>query len=235
MKKSLKIIILVIVLLAVISCIYFVINFNESDNKTTTEEKKILKLMHDDTENLSDDEKNIDYTTVKINNLEPIELNSDLTEKETTYNNDYYDELKIFIDYIKNNLSIKIDGSWHFYIHLYDGDDTGYINFTYYINDEISTTKSILFIFSQNNIEEVSYSYLNEKVDEKDVIEKVNNFKNNTIQEKKTLSDDEKLIKEDIVYNYDYKLKKILYYYEVSFENSLEVIDNDYYSLYYVD
>ena len=63
-------------------------------------------------------------------------------------------------------------------------------------------------------------------------------FENNTIQEKKELKKNEEYIKEDVVYEYNYNLGKLIYgynlfYYEI-FDNE-KVINNSTVSSYFVD
>lgn len=198
-------------------------------------DKKIkLELLHDDMKNLSAESTVADYKTIDINNHETIHLNKDLIEKGIFYNDSYYKELDYFIDYIKTKFNIKLDSKWKFMIHLYDGESTGFVSFLYYLNDEIATNKSIMFFISENKVKRVTYSYLENKIDESLLINRVNNFKRNTIQEKKVLNENEKILEENVEFSYNFKLKKLIYSYNLSYEN-VDGIINDYGSVYFID
>lgn len=214
--------------------VYFVVSNNIGYEKVR--DKKIkLELLHDDMKDLSAESTAADYKTIDINNPKPIQLNNDLIEKEVFYTDSYYKDLSYFIDYIKTKFNIELDSKWQFMIHLYDGESTGFVRFLYYLNDEISTNKSIMFFISENKVKRVTYSYLENKIDESLLINKVDKFKNNTIQEKKVLNENEKLLEEKVEFSYNFKLKKLIYSYNLFYENEDGIIYDDYGSVYFID
>lgn len=213
--------------------IYSIVS-NNIDYEKARDKKIKLELLHDDMKNLSAESTVADYKTIDINNHKTIHLNKDLIEKGIFYNDSYYKELDYFIDYIKTKFNIKLDSKWQFMIHLYDGESTGFVSFLYYLNDEIATNKSIMFFISENKVKRVTYSYLENKIDESLLINRVNNFKRNTIQEKKVLNENEKILEENLEFSYNFKLKKLIYSYNLSYENADGII-NDYGSVYFID
>ena len=72
------------------------------------------------------------------------------------------------------------------------------------------------------------------KTDEDKLIKLVNDFKNNTIQEKKEFKEDEEFLKEDITYTYRYNTDELRYTYQLYFYQSFgsdiseKVINNEY-------
>ena len=92
----------------------------------------------------------------------------------------------------------------------------------------------MLLLISENKVKRVTYSYLENKIDESLLINRVNNFKRNTIQEKKVLNENEKILEENVEFSYNFKLKKLIYSYNLSYEN-VDGIINDYGSVYFID
>ena len=232
-RKIIFILLFSIGIFLLVFSIYSIVS-NNIDYEKVRDKKIKLELLHDDMKNLSAESTVADYKTIDINNHETIHLNKDLIEKGIFYNDSYYKELDYFIDYIKTKFDIKLDSKWKFMIHLYDGESTGFVSFLYYLNDEIATNKSIMFFISENKVKRVTYSYLENKIDESLLINRVNNFKRNTIQEKKVLNENEKILEENVEFSYNFKLKKLIYSYNLSYENADGII-NDYGSVYFID
>ena len=145
----------------------------------------------------------------------------------------YYDNLKIFLDYIQKNFNIEINNKWKVQINKIS-NDYGLVRFVYYINGYISTNKAITFSVNDKKVEKVYYSFINENLDESVIINKVKKFKNNIVQEKKKLNKDETLIEEKTTYDYNYRTNKITYTYCLYFQNGYGIINNDYCSIYFL-
>lgn len=174
------------ILFIVLFIILFVLFKNNISFNTKKEaknnDKTTLKLMHDDTKNLTYQETEAIVEEKKVGKIK-FKLG-----KETEYHffdkEKDYDNLKVILDYIKNNFNININNKWKYQINVISSD-YGLIKFVYYLNDEIETNKAITFEINNDIVDMVYYSYLNENIDEKDIISKVEKFKENTIQEKK--------------------------------------------------
>lgn len=197
-----------------------------SNNKIT------LKLMHDDTKDLTYQE-----TEAIVEEKEIKNMRFDLS-KETEYRffdkKRDYNNLKMILDYIQNDFDIEIDNKWKYQINIISLD-YGLIKFVYYLNEEIGTNRSIIFEINDGIVDKVYYSYINEYVNEKEIIKNVEKFKKTTIQEKKELRDNEKIIEEKITYNYNYRIGKVIYTYCLFFQNEHGSIDNSYGSTYFVE
>lgn len=202
------------------------ISDNNSNNKIT------LKLMHDDTKDLTYQE-----TEAIVEEKEIKNIRFDLS-KETEYRffdkKRDYNNLSVILNYIQNNFDIEIDNKWKYQTSIISLD-YGLIKFVYYLNEEIGTNRSIVFEINNGIVDTVYYSYINEYVNEKEIIKKVEKFKKNKIQEKKELRDNEKLIEEKITYNYNYRIGKVIYTYCLFFQNEHGVVDNSYGSTYFVE
>ena len=174
------------ILFIVLFIILFVLFKNNISFNTKKEaknnDKTTLKLMHDDTKDLTYQETEAIVEEKKVGKIK-FKLG-----KETEYHffdkEKDYDNLKVILDYIKNNFNININNKWKYQINVISSD-YGLIKFVYYLNDEIETNKAITFEINNDIVDMVYYSYLNENIDEKDIISKVEKFKENTIQEKK--------------------------------------------------
>ena len=154
-------------------------------NQENTNSKKIvLKLNHDDT-------KTLDYKDTEAIVLENkiTDMKFDLKEEIDYHFYDkekYYDNLKIFLDYIQKNFNIEINNKWKVQINKIS-NNYGLVRFVYYINGYISTNKAITFSVNDKKVEKVYYSFINENLDESVIINKVKKFKNNIVQEKKEI------------------------------------------------
>lgn len=203
-------------------------NYEDTDNNKTK-----LLIGTDETKELSEGELDSIYKTKKINSSNSVFFNDDIIEKDITYSKKYYKDLEYFISYIKSEFNIDINSKWKFRIHFYDEKSTGYIYFKYYINDEIETNKGLMFTISNNKIKEVNYYYLDEEIDESKIIDRVNEFKRNTIQEKPILKSNETIESESTIYLYYCHSNKIVYEYVMDVTDSFVVYS--YVSIYLVD
>lgn len=102
--------------------------------------------------------------------------------------------------------------------------------FIYYFNDVISTNRAITFSIQKNEIVKVSYSYLNEKVDEEKFIKKYQKFLNTYEQEKVNVLGDNYEIDGDITtYKYNYRTNRLIYTYNIFYrQKDIGIINNDY-------
>ena len=224
------------ILFIVLFIILFVLFKNNISFNTKKEaknnDKTTLKLMHDDTKDLTYQETEAIVEEKKVGKIK-FKLG-----KETEYHffdkEKDYDNLKVILDYIKNNFNININNKWKYQINVISSD-YGLIKFVYYLNDEIETNKAITFEINNDIVDMVYYSYLNENIDEKDIISKVEKFKENTIQEKKKLKNTEKLIEEKISYSYNYRLGKVIYTYCLFFQKENVTINNSIGSSYFIE
>lgn len=181
MKKIIYIFIILLCTFYILSKNYTFFHKGKEINDNILNSKMILKLMHDDTKDLTYQETEAIVEEKKVGKIK-FKLG-----KETEYHffdkEKDYDNLKVILDYIKNNFNININNKWKYQINVISSD-YGLIKFVYYLNDEIETNKAITFEINNDIVDMVYYSYLNENIDEKDIISKVEKFKENTIQEK---------------------------------------------------
>lgn len=203
-------------------------NYEDIDNNKTK-----LLIGTDETKELSKGELDSIYKTKQINSSNSIFFNDDIIEKDITYSNKYYKDLEYFIRYIKSEFNININSKWKFRIHFYHEKSSGFVYFRYCINDEIETDKGFMFTISNNKIKEVNYYYLDEEVDESKIINRVNKFKRNTIQEKPILKNSEIINNENTRYLYYCHNNKIIYEYVMNVTD--DSINNSYVSIYLVD
>ena len=230
MKKNnyiLFIVLFIILLVLFKNNIFFNTKKEAKNNDKTT-----LKLIHDDTKDLTYQETEAIVEEKKVGKIK-FKLG-----KETEYHffdkEKDYDNLKVILDYIKSNFNIDINNKWKYQINVISSD-YGLIKFVYYLNDEIETNKAITFEINNDIVDMVYYSYLNENIDEKDTISKVEKFKENTVQEKEKLKSTEKLIEEKISYSYNYRLGKVIYTYCLFFQKENVTINNSIGSSYFIE
>ncbi len=217
--KKIVIYILVVVLL-IMTTLLFTINNTTEINGKEENEKITLKLNHFINEDLEKDNIiNKNSIFIKLPSL-----------KETSYK--IYEnekELKVFIDYIRDNLKIDIDNKWKYLIHFYNENETvGMLEFIYTIK-EIDTNKVIIFYFDEGFSNEVYYKCLDEVVNEENLLKRLKTFKDTHVQEKLNFKKDEKLVEERTKYIYYYNAKKLVYSYVVYVsqgELNATIIDN---------
>ncbi|MBQ1812675.1 MAG: hypothetical protein II119_01835 [Bacilli bacterium] len=193
-----------------------------------SDKKEVLKLKSRQVLNieLEPNEPNIKKENFKYLNLPEI--------KEKQYDNDI--NLKVFTNYINKTFNIKIDSKWKVFVHYYDVNKTvGMVEF-YYTIENIDTNKSIIFNLNNGIVDIVYYKYLDKKVDEKELLNRIKIFSNKYVQEKKVLKNDEKFYDEATKYVYYYGVDKLVYSYQLFFKyGELGVINNDYGTTYIIN
>ena len=122
----------------------------------------------------------------------------------------------------------------------YFSDDlsAGMIKIIYAIEDTITTNKAAIATIENGKIVRIAYTNMEMETDEAELLERVEKFKESTIQEKKTFEEDELFLSEDIQYVYYYNLDTLVYCYQLFFYKGAgegAVINNEYASEYIID
>ena len=127
-------------------------------------------------------------------------------------------------------------------VNMYSVDDgNGMIRLNYRIKDRIDTNKSILFTISNNVINKVTFINMDFDADEDKLVNLVNGFENNSIQEKKEFAENEEFFKEDVTYTYRYNTDELRYTYQLFFYQQLgddpneKVVNNEYGTEYVIN
>ena len=235
MKRKLLICILTfIILFSITGC------GNKQNVEYNEEGKMILKLQrfNSSLEKTKEDEEYENSMVMKNETLNITGLKFDNIEKGNL--SEYEEKYSKIIEYIKSKYSNFDIQSWSIMVNMYSVDDgNGMIRLNYQIKDIIDTNKSILFIIENNVINRVTFINMNFDIDEEKLINLVNEFKNNSIQEKKEFDKNEEFIKEDVTYTYRYNTDELRYTYQLFFyqqlgDNSNEKIINNEYGTEYV-
>lgn len=211
----------------------------EQKEKTKTEEKIVLKLQKFDFDLEEDEEyensmiiknENINISGIKFENIDKGMLN----EHEEKYSK--------VIEYIKTKYANFDPSKWNIIVNIFAiNDGNGIIKFNYQIKDIIDTNKSILLTVNNNVIDRISFINMDVETDEDKLINLVNDFKKNTIQEKKEFAENEEFLKDEVTYTYRYNTKELIYTYQLYFyqqhgdnpEN--RVINNEYGTEYLIN
>ena len=200
-------------------------------NSETNSDKQLLKLWHwlDD----FDLAENIDLIEKKVS----IDLPENLEETDRTkYKSWDFDFVTAAILHDYPNI---LNENWQYNVHFYTDDkSTWIITFWYFINDEIDTNKAITCFFEEWKITTIYYTNINFTVDENNIIQRVEKFKNEHTQEKYTFKKDEEFLEETTKFSYFYNIDKLIYTYNLFFyygEGDEKVINNDIGSEYFVD
>lgn len=99
----------------------------------------------------------------------------------------------------------------------------------------------VCFVFTgctlnNNNNNSVVYKYLDGKVNEDELLNRLKVFKDTYMQEQYKLKDDEKFLEERTNYTYYYNVDKLVYSYAVFFTyGELDLINNDNGSEYFIN
>ena len=235
MKRKLLICILTfIILFSITGC------GNKQNVEYNEEGKMILKLQrfNSSIEKNKEDEEYENSMVMKNETVNITGLKFDNIEKGNL--SEYEEKYSKIIEYIKSKYSNFDIQSWSIMVNMYSVDDgNGMIRLNYQIKDIIDTNKSILFIIENNVINRVTFINMNFDIDEEKLINLVNEFKNNSIQEKKEFDKNEEFIKEDVTYTYRYNTDELRYTYQLFFyqqlgDNSNEKIINNEYGTEYV-
>lgn len=217
-----------IICLLIIVCFVFTgCTLNNNNNNNNSGGKIILKLNHRiNLEEEKEEDINRKSVSIKLGKIPE-------TSQKKYENEDYFLEVK---DYIKNNFSIELSDNWDYFVHYYDEAETmGFIEFMYKIG-EINTNKVIMLFFENNNINSVVYKYLDGKVNEDELLNRLKVFKDTYMQEQYKLKDGEKFLEERTNYTYYYNVDKLVYSYAVFFTyGELDLINNDNASEYFIN
>lgn len=209
---------------------------NNGDNGITTNEnvnnkKEVLELEDYRNNPISLNFEEDDLVKSQAINLKHTTLKEQLSTK---YNNER--EFDVLAQYIKDNFNIEINNNWKVYVHYYDTEKTsGIVEFTYSVG-EINTNRSFSFTINNSKYDKVSYKCLTENIDEKNLIDRVNIFKEKYVQEKKDLSDDEVFFEENTNYMYYINADKLIYSYTYFYKyDEAGFINNDWGTIRLID
>lgn len=225
MNKIITCAITLIMIVSLTGCI-------SNQKKQDEDSKIILKLQHFDL----DLEEDLEYENTMIIKNENINISGikfENVDKGMLY--EYQEKYKEVIDYIKTKYSDFDPAKWNIIVNMYAvSDGNGIIKFNYQIKDVIDTNKSIVLSINNNIINRISFINMDYETDEDKLIELINNFKDNAIQEKKEFKEDEEFIKDDVTYTYRYNTDELRYTYQLYFyqsfgrDTSEKVINNEY-------
>jgi len=226
MKKKILILILIITV--------FITGCNTKKELQNKENSKIiLKLQKFDDINLSDNEKYESSMVVESENINITGIDHENIDKGML--DEHQEKYSEVIEYIKKKYPSFEPKKWNIIVNMFSvNDGNGIIKFNYQIKDEIDTNKSILLTISNSVINKISFINMNFEADEDKLIKLVEEFKNNTIQEKKEFSKNEEFLSEDIKYIYHYNVDELRYTYQLYFyvkygdNTENKVINNDY-------
>ncbi len=130
-------------------------------------------------------------------------------------------------------------GNWQTTLTYYSsGLSAGIIKIIYVIGDKIVTDKAIICRIENGKIVRINYTNMEYSADEADLLSRVENFKNTTLQTKKVFEEGELFLEEETTYRYCFPADKLIYCYQLYFyeDTSLgAVINNDYFSEYFID
>ena len=215
----------------------------ESKEENKTENNKIVLKLQQFGFSLETDEKASEYENSMVIKNESINITGIKFENvDNGMLNEYQEKYSKVIDYIKSKYSDFDSTKWNIIVNIYAmNDGNGIIKFNYQIKNEIDTNKSILLTVSNNIINRISFINMNFETDEDELLRLVNDFKENTMQEKKEFSENEEFYKEDIKYTYHYNTDELIYTYQLYFYQQHgdnpedKVINNDYGTEYVIN
>ena len=209
----------------------------EQKEKTKTEEKIVLKLQKFDFD-LEEDEEYENSMIIKNENINILGIKYENVDKGML--NEYKEKYSKVIDYIKSKYTNFDPSKWNIIVNMFAvNDGNGIIKFNYQIKDTIDTNKSILLTVNNNVIDKISFINMDFETDEDKLINLINDFKQNTVQEKKEFAPNEKFLKEDITYTYRYNTDELIYTYQLYFyqqhgDNPEDRVINNEYGTEYV-
>ena len=209
----------------------------EQKEETKTEEKIVLKLQKFDFD-LEEDE---EYEKTMIIKNEIINISGIKFENiDKGMLNEHEEKYSIVIDYIKSKYANFDPSKWNIIVNIFAvNDGNGIIKFNYQIEDTIDTNKSILLTVNNTVIDRISFINMDFDTNEDKLMNLVNDFKENTIQEKKEFAKNEEFLKEDITYTYRYNTDELIYTYQLYFyqqhgDNQEDKVINNEYGTEYV-
>lgn len=227
-KRLLLFLILGILVFNVTGCKNEILPIEQNNN--LNDKIKILKL-----ENYRDNPVSTDYEDDSLLKVKNVSIdNVTLNEREfSSYNNEK--ELDVFTKYIKDNLNVEINNNWKVMIHYYNSLKTdGMVEFQYAVGD-IMTNRNIVFGLENGKFKILYYKCLDGKIDEDNLINRVNIFKEKYTQEKRKLKDGETFHNEHTDYIYYINADKLIYSYAYFFEYDIGVINNDWGTIRLID
>ena len=189
MKIKLKYIIIITIFSAIlVGCSSQNSITSKKEKEEIIEQDKITLKLQQFELNLEPDEEDLEYENSLIVKNESINISGIKFENiDNGMLNEYQDKYSKVINYIKNIYPNFDVSKWNIMVNMYDiNDGFGMIRFNYQIKDVIDTNKSILLTVN-NIINKISFINMDFETDEEKLIELVNEFKDNTIQEKKSL------------------------------------------------
>lgn len=234
-----KILLSILIFIAIISITGCGNKQSQKNVEYNEEGKMILKLQRFDFSDEEDEEyensmvmknESINITGIKFENIEKAMLS------------EYEEKYSKIVEYIKSKYSNFDVKKWSIMINMYAVDEgNGMIKLNYQIKDKIDTNKSILFTISNNVINKVTFINMDFDVDEDKLVNLVNEFENNSIQEKKEFAENEEFFKEDVTYVYHYNTDELIYTYQLFFyqqygdDPNEKVINNEYGTEYIIN
>ncbi len=124
---------------------------------------------------------------------------------------------------------------WQMMIHFFDDEKSaGMLQMRYDIG-EIATDRTIVCSIENNRIRNIFYANMSGEANEEELKEKVRIFENSTVQEEYELGEGDKFLEETVQYSYRYDTGKLIYTYNLFFEEPGGVINNSIGSEYIID
>lgn len=235
-KKILLCLLIVVCLLSMTAC-----GKKEAEKEENKTEKKIvLKLQQFgfDLEENEEDEKYENSLVIKNESINISGIKFENIDKGML--NDYKEKYFKVIAYIKTKYSNFDPTKWNIIVNMFAvNDGNGIIKFNYQIKDTIDTNKSILLTVNNNVIDKISFINMDFETDEDKFMNLIEDFKQNTIQEKKEFDENEEFLKEEITYTYRYNTDELIYTYQLYFyqqhgDNPEDRVINNEYGTEYV-
>lgn len=244
MKIKLKYIIIITIFSAIlVGCSSQNSITSKKEKEEIIEQDKITLKLQQFELNLEPDEEDLEYENSLIVKNESINISGIKFENiDNGMLNEYQDKYSKVINYIKNIYPNFDVSKWNIMVNMYDiNDGFGMIRFNYQIKDVIDTNKSILLTVNNNIINKISFINMDFETDEEKLIELVNEFKDNTIQEKKEFASNEEFLKDETTYTYQYNTEKLIYTYQLYFYQQYgdnpenKVVNNEYGTEYIIN
>ena len=212
----------------------------EQKGENKTEGKILLKLQQFgfDLEKDEEDEKYENSLVIKNESINISGIKFENIDKGML--NEHKEKYSKVIEYIKTKYANFDPTKWNIIVNMFAvNDGNGIIKFNYQIKDTIDTNKSILLTVNNNVIDKISFINMDFETDEDKLMDLINDFKQNTIQEKKEFAKNEEFLKEDITYTYRYNTDELIYTYQLYFyqqhgDNPKDRVINNEYGTEYV-
>ena len=212
---------------------------NQLENKNN-DKKIVLKLQHFDLsfEQSEEDEKYENSMVIKSENINISGIEFENIDKGML--NEHQEKYSKVIEFIQKKYPKFNPAKWNIIVNMFAvNEGNGIIKFNYQIKETIDTNKSILLTVNNNIINKISFINMDFETDEDKLMNLVNDFKENTIQEKKEFAPNEEFLKEDITYTYRYNTDELIYTYQLYFyqqngDNPEDKVINNEYGTEYV-